>query len=71
MQMERALVEMENEQRSKLLCPPHVQNFAKEIVVEFLIEMVSHGSAVSVPSMQSEEYRKFRELMEKKKMRVA
>jgi hypothetical protein len=64
--VEKELREIEQEQSSKLLCPRQVRELATEVLSEVFVEIVSHGNAVSVPSTNSEEFQKFRELLHKK-----
>jgi hypothetical protein len=68
---EKVLTQMEDEQRSKWLCPREVRENVKEVLFEVFAEVVSHGTHVSVPNpLTSEEFQKFRELMKKKGMNV-
>ena len=54
------------EQHSKLLCPQKVQEFAMECVAEIVSDLLFHGTAVTVPSLDSDEFQKFRKLIRKK-----
>jgi hypothetical protein len=64
--VDQILKDTENEQRSKLLCPQKVQKIAMELVSEIANDLLFHGNAMTVPSMDSDEFKKFRGLMRKK-----
>jgi hypothetical protein len=70
LRVKQAMNEMENEQRHRLLCPPQLQELAKDIINEIAVDLISHGSAASVASPNSEEYQKFREFLQKKQKKI-
>ena len=65
--VDQILRDTENEQRSKLLCSQKVQKIAVEFVCEIASDLLFHGNAVTVPGMDSDEFKKFRGLIRKKK----